>query len=99
MHALFWLLLLSDTRRSDLFIRLNYGKLHTGELRSFDAESHDIVIAHRLSTLSKMDRILVFDQGRIVEEGTHSELLGKEGFYARLWQMQAGGFLPDIPTA
>lgn len=56
-----------------------------------------IVIAHRLSTLSGMDRILVFDHGAIVEEGTHDELLAIGGYYARLWQMQAGGFLPDTP--
>lgn len=58
-----------------------------------------IVVAHRLSTLSKMDRILVFDQGKIVEEGSHLELLSKGGHYAHLWQMQAGGFLPDSPEA
>lgn len=57
-----------------------------------------IAIAHRLSTLAKMDRILVFDQGKIVEEGSHSELMTKKGLYARMWQMQAGGFLPDTPT-
>jgi ATP-binding cassette subfamily B protein len=57
-----------------------------------------IVIAHRLSTLAKMDRILVFDHGKVVEEGSHSELLAKEGHYARMWRMQAGGFLPDKPT-
>lgn len=57
-----------------------------------------IVIAHRLSTLSKMDRILVFDHGKIVEEGSHEELLSKGAHYARLWQMQAGGFLPDIES-
>ena len=54
-----------------------------------------IVIAHRLSTLSRMDRILVFDQGTIVEEGTHDFLLSKDGLYARMWKMQVGGFLPD----
>lgn len=53
-----------------------------------------LVIAHRLSTLSMMDRILVFDQGKIVEEGTHQSLLEKKGHYARMWQMQAGGFIP-----
>lgn len=57
-----------------------------------------IVIAHRLSTLAKMDRILVFDQGRVVEEGSHSELMAKQGHYAHMWQMQAGGFLPDSPA-
>lgn len=57
-----------------------------------------IVIAHRLSTLAKMDRILVFDQGKIVEQGSHLELLVKGGQYARMWQMQAGGFLPESPN-
>ncbi len=56
-----------------------------------------IVIAHRLSTLSKMDRILVLDHGKIIEEGSHLELLAKNGHYAHLWKMQAGGFLPDRP--
>ena len=54
-----------------------------------------LVIAHRLSTLTKMDRILVFVQGKIVEEGTHSELITKGGHYARMWDMQSGGFLPE----
>lgn len=56
-----------------------------------------IVIAHRLSTLSDMDRILVFQHGHIVEDGTHKELLSKGGHYAKLWKMQAGGFLLDTP--
>ena len=54
-----------------------------------------IVIAHRLSTLSKMDRILVFDNGQIIEDGTHENLIAKGGHYARMWEMQAGGFLPE----
>lgn len=54
-----------------------------------------IVIAHRLATLAQMDRILVFDQGVIIEEGTHTELLAKGGHYAKMWHMQAGGFLPE----
>lgn len=54
-----------------------------------------IVIAHRLSTLSKMDRILVFDNGQIVEDETHENLITKGGHYARMWKMQAGGFLPE----
>ncbi len=57
-----------------------------------------IVIAHRLSTLSRMDRILVFNQGTIVEEGTHAALLDKGGLYARMWKMQVGGFLPEVPS-
>lgn len=56
-----------------------------------------IVIAHRLSTLSGMDRILVFKKGQIVEDGTHKELLKMKGHYAELWEMQAGGFLPETP--
>jgi ATP-binding cassette subfamily B protein len=54
-----------------------------------------MVIAHRLSTLSHLDRIIVFHQGQIVEEGSHSQLLQLEGHYATMWSMQAGGFLPD----
>ena len=54
-----------------------------------------IAIAHRLSTIAHLDRILVFDQGRIVEDGGHEQLLTQQGFYHRLWTMQAGGFLPE----
>jgi len=54
-----------------------------------------IVIAHRLSTLSAMDRILVFDKGQITEDGSHASLLRNGGHYAHLWAMQAGGFLPE----
>lgn len=54
-----------------------------------------VVIAHRLSTISHMDRILVFDQGKIIEDGSHRQLLQRNGHYAHLWNMQAGGFLPE----
>ncbi len=54
-----------------------------------------IVIAHRLSTLAEMDRVLVFDEGKIIEDGSHEELIASHGHYSKLWQMQAGGFLPD----
>ena len=54
-----------------------------------------IAIAHRMSTIAHLDRILVFDQGRIVEDGEHNQLLSQQGLYYRLWSMQAGGFLPD----
>ncbi|MDD1607644.1 MAG: ABC transporter ATP-binding protein/permease [Methylococcaceae bacterium] len=54
-----------------------------------------IAIAHRLSTIAHLDRILVFNQGRIIEDGGHEQLLALQGFYYRLWMMQAGGFLPE----
>ncbi|KQQ63753.1 multidrug ABC transporter ATP-binding protein [Pseudomonas sp. Leaf129] len=54
-----------------------------------------IAIAHRLSTIAAMDRLIVMDQGRILEQGTHAELLAKNGIYARLWQHQSGGFLGE----
>ena len=52
-----------------------------------------IAIAHRLSTIAAMDRLVVMDAGRIVEEGTHEQLLASGGLYAQLWQRQSGGFL------
>lgn len=52
-----------------------------------------IAIAHRLSTIAAMDRLVVMDQGRIVEQGTHEQLLAHGGLYAQLWQRQSGGFL------
>lgn len=58
-------------------------------------EKTTIVIAHRLSTLLQMDRLLVFEHGRIVEDGTHTELLHRGGFYKKLWDAQIGGFLPE----
>jgi ATP-binding cassette subfamily B protein len=67
-------------------------------LESLMQDRTTIVIAHRLSTLAKMDRILVFDEGAIVEEGTHTELLEKNGQYAKMWKMQVGGFLPITPN-
>jgi ATP-binding cassette subfamily B protein len=54
-----------------------------------------IVIAHRLSTIAHLDRIIVFHAGRVVEDGTHAELLARNGHYARMWSMQARGFLPE----
>ena len=53
-----------------------------------------IAIAHRLSTLRNMDRIVVLDEGRIVEQGSHPDLVEQGGIYARLWAHQSGGFLP-----
>jgi len=54
-----------------------------------------VAIAHRLSTIAAMDRLIVLDEGRIVEEGDHASLLAKEGLYARLWAHQSGGFLGE----
>ncbi|MDT0342411.1 ABC transporter ATP-binding protein [Streptomyces litchfieldiae] len=54
-----------------------------------------LVVAHRLSTVAGMDRLVVLDQGRIVEQGTHEELLALNATYAKLWQHQSGGFLDE----
>lgn len=54
-----------------------------------------VAIAHRLSTIAAMDRLLVLDQGRVVEQGSHAELLAQGGLYARLWAHQSGGFLGE----
>ena len=54
-----------------------------------------IAIAHRLSTIAAMDRLIVLDKGRIIEEGSHAELLEKQGLYAKLWAHQSGGFLNE----
>ena len=51
-----------------------------------------IVVAHRLSTVASLDRIVVLSQGRIVEDGPHAELVAKGGDYARLWNRQTGAF-------
>ena len=60
-----------------------------------------IAIAHRLSTIARLDRLIVIDRGKIVEQGTHSELIRRNGLYAALWQHQSGGFLaeelPELP--
>jgi ATP-binding cassette subfamily B protein len=57
-----------------------------------------LVVAHRLSTVVRMDRLVILDRGRIVEQGTHEQLLTVQGTYARLWHHQSGGFLDDDAT-
>jgi ATP-binding cassette, subfamily B, bacterial len=58
-----------------------------------------IVVAHRLSTIAHLDRIVVFDSGRIVEDGSHQQLLARRGAYFQLWSRQAGGFLAEGPAS
>ncbi len=70
---------------SEQYIQESFAKLMEGRTT--------IVIAHRLSTIQKMNRIIVLDKGQIVEEGTHAELLAKNGTYADLWNHQVGGFI------
>src|SRR5690348_7491527 len=58
-----------------------------------------LVVAHRLSTVARMDQLVVLDRGQIAEQGAHQELLRLDGIYARLWEHQSGGFLDDDTTA
>ena len=58
-----------------------------------------IVIAHRLSTVRRMDELIILDRGRIAERGTHDALLAHSGIYAALWAHQSGGFLAEEALA
>jgi len=71
---------LTEMKIQESFIELMKGKT-------------SIIIAHRLSTLMSVDRLLVFNQGQIIEEGSHEDLLAKGGFYKKLWKAQIGNFL------
>ncbi|MGI4851265.1 MAG: hypothetical protein ACRYGR_04930 [Janthinobacterium lividum] len=64
-------------------------------LNNLIEKSTALLIAHRLSTLKGMDRILVLHKGEIVEDGSVDELLNKGGHFAKLWQTQSGGLLPE----
>lgn len=66
-----------------------------GALEKFMQNKTTVVIAHRLSTLLRMDRILVFDKGKIIEDGTHETLLKAQKVYSKLWNSQVGDFLPN----
>ena len=94
----------SRDRYSDLFHAFpnSYGtlgysvrlKIELEEVKPFVALKH--LRFHRLDDLvAEMDRIIVLDHGRIVEDGTHQQLLAKKGVYARLWAHQSGGFIEE----
>ena len=70
---------------SEQIIKKSFGEVLKGRTA--------IVVAHRLSTLSEMDRVIVLDKGKLVEDGTHDELIAKHGLYAKLWQRQQNSLL------
>lgn len=72
---------------TEVAIQSSFEKLSSGRTT--------IAIAHRLSTLRNMDRIIVIDNGRVIESGTHNALLRKHGVYEKLWKMQSGGFIQE----
>lgn len=70
-------------------------KLIQSSLETLMKDRTSIVIAHRLSTIAKLDRIIVLEKGTVIEDGTHTELLKKNGTYATLWGHQSGGFIEE----
>ncbi|CAM5309645.1 ABC transporter ATP-binding protein/permease [Streptomyces tanashiensis] len=86
-------------RRGDQRPRLGERAPRAGGAVAAHGRAYGARVAYSLSTVATMDRLVVLDRGRIVEQGTHQELLTAEGAYAKLWQHQSGGFLDDTPTA
>ncbi|QQS22088.1 ABC transporter ATP-binding protein [Candidatus Saccharibacteria bacterium] len=73
--------------KSEQFIQRSLAKLMENRT--------SLVVAHRLSTIAKLDRIVVLDNGRVVEDGSHADLLAHKGIYAKLWAHQSGGFIEE----
>ncbi len=69
-----------------------------GRLQQVAAGATTLLIAHRFSTVRRADRILVIDQGRVIEDGSHEELLQHDGTYARLFRLQAAGYVDSVPA-
>ena len=66
------------------------------QLKTLMTDKTVVAIAHRLSTIAQMDRLIVLDEGRIIEQGSHTELIKAQGVYAKLWEHQSGGFLNEM---
>ena len=86
-------ILLLDEATSALDSEVEYAI--TESLNSMMTGKTVIAIAHRLSTIAALDRLVIMDKGRIIEQGSHEELLAKNGVYAGLWERQSGGFLGE----
>lgn len=89
-------ILILDEATSSLDSHTEYYIQESLNLLIADKSKTVIAVAHRLSTLKHMDRIIVLDKGNIIEDGTHEELLNNNGYYQSMWNMQAGGFLPEV---
>ena len=86
------------TDRGDVDTALQGGGALVESGFSFDIGKTVLAIAHRLSTIAALDRLVVVDAGRIVEQGTHAELIAGGGLYSELWARQSGGFIGTRAT-